>query len=128
MNQGEPGGTGGNKTDQIDHRTQAHAKSDHKAISHSGHVIEPGSVIMYDGVPGTPLVGEVEAVFELEGCFVLQHRVYDSGLVSFDKWGVHQQAVVLSSLSMHLAMVELNTNHLACITCVHVGGLGVLIM
>ena len=101
----------------------------HESIFYSGHVIEARSVIMYDDERGFGVVGVVNSVFELEGCFVLQHHVYESGVVEFDKWGVHQSAVLRSSLNLHDSkMIELNTNFLACVTCIHVEDHGVLIM
>ena len=101
----------------------------HEKISHCGHVIEPGSVIMYDDEHQSASVGEVDLVIEVEGCFVLQHRVYKSGIVDFEKWGVHQKAVVKSSVRTHdIEFIELNTKNLAFITCFTFEDFGILII
>jgi len=100
----------------------------HEKIRHIGHTIESGSAIMYDDEHGCATVGEVDSVIEVEGCFVLQHRVYESGVVDFNKWGMHQKAVVKSSVSMHDSqLIELNTKNLSFITCFAFEDYGVLI-
>ena len=61
---------------------------------------------------------------------MLQHRVYKSGIVEFEKWGVHQKAVVKSSACEHdsAEFIELNKRNLAFITCFEFGDLGILII
>lgn len=101
----------------------------HEKWKYCGRVIEAGSVIMYDSDDG-PVVGEVQSLVHIAGCYVLQHQQFCSGIVPFTLWDSEnpQSAVILSSLDVEQKFVELNTFNLSIVTCIHVDDFGVLVV
>lgn len=77
----------------------------------AGRYIKEGSTVAYNSEQGGISIGVVEVLLEINGCHLLIHRTYESGVFACDG----RKVIRLSSIAQNLTAVEINTHDLTVV-------------